>query len=763
MKRLIFIFAFLLGWATIAWAVAPAPLTKLCQIAALSNAEANRGLPVAFEATVTSYLKDNSTLYVQDDGVGIYVFPKTDAPLVAGDRVLVRGKTAGSFHPIVISESVVVLHHGSLPKPVPATFDDLIHSKYDCVMVKVRGVIRAADKELYSKVNGIELKVLLDGGYIPVYVDYNKDNSLENLLDAEVEIIGVAGADLDGKMQPVGIIINVPSPALVRIIKRANTDPWSLPVTPMDQVITGFHIIDRTKRVRVHGIITYYQPNKSVVLQDGKRSLWIMTQTYQPMLVGDIADATGFPEAHNGFLVLTRGEVKDSHVQAPISPLQTTRKELATSGHIIDLVSVEGIVVSEARGGTQDQYGLTADGQLFNAIYRHPTDNQLSLPMKQIPIGSKVHVTGICITEDSNPYDPDVGFDILMRSFDDITVVARPSLVNTHNLQLALGLLLLAVIAVGVWGWTLRRKVHTQTAALAKQIEDEAALERRAAQLEQRRSRILEDINGSRPLEEIIEQIAKMVCFGLNGVPCWCEISEGEILGVFPPNPHELRVIQMKIAGRSGSTLGTLYAGCDPHTQPDKREMVSLSVGVRLATLAIETRRLYSNLRRRSEFDLLTDIHNRFSLEKHLDARIAEARQVAGIFGLVYIDLDRFKQINDQYGHHIGDLYLQEVTLRMKQQLRSNDMLARLGGDEFAALVSVVRNRAEVEEIAQRLENCFDKPFAVGGYLLQGAASIGLALYPEDGATRDSLLSASDAAMYVVKNNRRKIAALVGS
>ena len=79
------------------------------------------------------------------------------------------------------------------------------------------------------------------------------------------------------------------------------------------------------------------------------------------------------------------------------------------------------------------------------------------------------------------------------------------------------------------------------------------------------------------------------------------------------------------------------------------------------------------------------------------------------------MDLDDFKQVNDMYGHHVGDLYLQEVSLRMKRQLRPGDMLARLGGDEFAVLVRCVRNRADVEEIAQRLERCFDAPFVRGG------------------------------------------------
>ena len=126
----------------------------------------------------------------------------------------------------------------------------------------------------------------------------------------------------------------------------------------------------------------------------------------------------------------------------------------------------------------------------------------------------------------------------------------------------------------------------------------------------------------------------------------------------------------------------------------------------------------------------------------------------------IYIDLDQFKQVNDLYGHKIGDWYLQEVAKRMKCQLRSVDILARIGGDEFAVLVPSVRNRADVEEIAERLERCFEKPFAVEGMTLQGASSVGIALYPENGKTRDSLFHTADTAMYSLKHSRRKVTSI---
>jgi diguanylate cyclase (GGDEF)-like protein len=278
------------------------------------------------------------------------------------------------------------------------------------------------------------------------------------------------------------------------------------------------------------------------------------------------------------------------------------------------------------------------------------------------------------------------------------------------------------------------------------------------ADLEQRRGRILEDINGSLPLAEIVEEIAELVSFRLDGVPCWCQITNGARLGNCPANLTGLRVVHEEIPARSGPPLGTLFAALDPLSKPKANESEAISLGAALATLAIETRKLYSDLLRRSEFDLLTDIHNRFSLEKRLDAQIEVARQNAGIFGLIYIDLDEFKQVNDVYGHHIGDIYLQEAARRMKQQLRSHDLLARLGGDEFAVLLPMVRNRADVEEICQRLEHSFEPLLMLEGNIVQGSASFGIALYPENGATRDSLLNVADAAMYESKARNKQLA-----
>jgi diguanylate cyclase (GGDEF)-like protein len=753
-KRLIPVIPIFLGWALAAAAATPGALTSLAAIHGLSNAEASQGLPVAFEATVTYYRGYEKTLFVQDGDTAIYVGYPTELKLVPGDRVQVRGKTQKSFNPIVTADSIKLVRHGALPKAETASFDQMIRAETDCKLVTVHGVVRTADLSLslVAPVHFMRLQLLTEGGYFSANVDGNDEAALENLLDAEVELTGVASEEFDSKMHQTGILIHVQSLSDIRIIKRADSTPWDLPATPMDRVITVFHRSDSTARVRVHGTITYYLPGSAVVLQDGDKSIWIATQTHSPLRVGDIADATGFPDNHDGFLNLEHGEVRDSLIPAPVTPLAETWETMSPKGydtpsHHDDLVSIEGRVVTEVREVSQDELVLSADGKLFSAIYRHP-DSPIS-SASAIPLGSDVRVTGICVLEHSNAFTPHVPFNILLRSYDDIAIIAPPSLINTRNLLLALGVLLIVVFIVIARGWALEHKVRRQTAAMSAQREAEAELERH-------RSRILEDINGSRALAEILEKITEMVSSELQGVHCWCEVTDGAKLGSVPAEPKGLRIISEEIPARTGPALGVLYAGLDPQTPPRDRETTALQNGIRLATLAIETRRLYSDLRRRSEFDLLTDIHNRFAMEKFMELQIDEARQSGRNLALIYIDLDKFKPINDTYGHHVGDLFLQEVAMRMSRQLLGSDMLARLGGDEFAALVSLHHSRSDLDRILARLESCFDDPFIVEGHLLHGAASIGYALFPQDGTNKDSLLSAADAAMYEVKKSKRR-------
>ncbi|HEX4309181.1 MAG TPA: diguanylate cyclase [Acidobacteriaceae bacterium] len=749
MKRLLSLFVLILGSSTALRASSPAPLTSLSAVHALTNAEASRHLPADFDATVTYFRAYEKTLFVQDGDAGIYVYSLADIRLQPGDRIRVRGTTQESFRPYVLADSITRLGQRTLPPPVHATFDDLIHARYDCRLATIRAQVRTADL-LNASTRNAYLQMQTDGGEIDAVLDTDDLRALRALLDAEVEVTGVASGRFDGKMQQTGVLLHVASLDGLRILHRASASPWSLPPTPMDAILTRYHVNDLTPRVRVEGTVTYYQPGSGLVLQQGTRSLWIATVTRDDLPIGEVVDATGIPAVQGGFLTLTHGEFRDRHIRAPLLPRAVQWDDLTRSRYIFDLISVQGRVIMQVREETQDQYVLWSEGRLFSAVLRHPAGTVFAvsappLPsMKNLPLGSTVEIVGICAVGDSNPFDPQVPFNLLMRTPSDIVILARPSPLNVRNLVILVGFLLLVVIAVGLRGWHIEHRVRHQTAALAN--------------IERRRGRILEDINGTRPVEEILHSITELLSSHLEGAPCWCRLADGSAIG-HPPSPQPpLRIVENQIRPSSGPSPGSLFVAFDPLAKPLSTEAEALSMTTELAALAIETRRVRSDLLRRSEYDLLTDMHNRFSLNTHFDSLIEEARLQDRLFGLIYIDLDGFKQINDVYGHQIGDRYLQEAAKRMKRQLRPDDWLARVGGDEFAVLVHQAGCRADVQEIALRIERCFDHPFSIAGCLLRASASWGIALYPEDGATRDQLLTSADSAMYEVKNARRPAA-----
>jgi len=735
------------------------PLDSLRAIHALSNAQASHQRPVSFEATVIYYRDYERTLFVQDGDIGIYVQPRKAVRLAPGDRVLVEGTTHESFMPFIAAANVTPIRHDVLPRPVTATYDRLIRADLDCRLVTVRATVRSADLVLSSDVPSISMQMRTDGGAIDAVLDSADISAVKRLLDSEIEFTGAVSGHFDGKMQVTGVLLHANSLSAIKVIAPASKDPWDLPLTRMDEILSAYRVNNTSQRVRVHGTITYYQPGSAVVLQNGSKSIWIMTHASEELKIGNQADAIGFPGLRDGFLTLMGGEIEDAQIGNPIKPRSVIWSELATSHYLFDLVSTEGVLVAENRGAAQDEYVLDSGGNLFSAIYRHPASRSMHPAppptMKRIAIGSRVRVTGVCLMGASNPFDSQVPFDILMRSTDDIVTIGAPSWFNVGNLIRVIGVLLAIVVLVAAWGWTLLAKLKRQTAAVTANSETIAKQERHNAQLETKRSRILEDINSSRPLPELIEAITEMVAFSLDCPFAWCEMIDGGSLGNAPGNPKGLRIIHLDVPARAGGSLGTLYAATEAGQPVQADEAAMLEAGVRLATLAIETRKLYKDLVYRSEFDLLTDIYNRFSLDRYLEEQIDRSRVEGSIFGLIYVDLDEFKQVNDFYGHHVGDLYLHEVSMRMKRQLRTGDMLARLGGDEFAALIPVTRSRSALEEVAQRLERCFDAPFAVEGYVLRGGASVGVAIYPDDGTTADSLLSAADAAMYVNKHTKR--------
>lgn len=169
------------------------------------------------------------------------------------------------------------------------------------------------------------------------------------------------------------------------------------------------------------------------------------------------------------------------------------------------------------------------------------------------------------------------------------------------------------------------------------------------------------------------------------------------------------------------------------------------------ATTALQNGRLVDQITHQAMHDQLTGLANRLQFTEELRRAINRARRSTKLVTILYLDLDRFKPVNDEFGHEVGDLVLMEVARRLDGCTRAADTVARLGGDEFAVLVTDHHSADETDQLCQRLGDAFAEPFTVAGHELKLSASIGRAVFPADADGADALLRRADTAMYSAK------------
>jgi len=175
----------------------------------------------------------------------------------------------------------------------------------------------------------------------------------------------------------------------------------------------------------------------------------------------------------------------------------------------------------------------------------------------------------------------------------------------------------------------------------------------------------------------------------------------------------------------------------------------------RLLAEVAERKRAETQLEHLAHHDPLTGLPNRLMFSQQLPRSIANAIRHTHQVGVLFIDLDRFKEVNDTLGHTVGDALLRLVGTRLTQHLRSGDLLARLGGDEFVCVLENLQTVHEASHVAEKLIACVEEPLQVGDHRLSISASIGISLFPQDGSSADDLLRAADTAMYQAKKHGR--------
>jgi diguanylate cyclase (GGDEF)-like protein len=166
-------------------------------------------------------------------------------------------------------------------------------------------------------------------------------------------------------------------------------------------------------------------------------------------------------------------------------------------------------------------------------------------------------------------------------------------------------------------------------------------------------------------------------------------------------------------------------------------------------------KQMEEEMRHMAHHDSLTGLPNRRLFTDILELELAHAERHGKKIALLFVDLDRFKEINDSLGHKIGDLLLREVASRLKGHVRKTDSIGRIGGDEFNIILTNFARVRDVSEMARKLVESIGEPYMISGHELKITSSIGVSIYPDDGKDADTLFRCSDAAMYAAKDSGR--------
>jgi diguanylate cyclase (GGDEF)-like protein/PAS domain S-box-containing protein len=205
---------------------------------------------------------------------------------------------------------------------------------------------------------------------------------------------------------------------------------------------------------------------------------------------------------------------------------------------------------------------------------------------------------------------------------------------------------------------------------------------------------------------------------------------------------------------KGGEILGAIYILEDVTVLKKAKDELIQANGM-LRTQMEEIRQLQSDLREQVIRDPLTGLHNRRYLDETLDRELARAKREAYQVAFVMIDVDCFKEINDDHGHDAGDVVLKNLARQLTRQTRASDLVCRLGGDEFVLVLPKV-NASDALKLAEQYRASFQESVAVlGGQEIRATLSLGVALFPDHGATSRGVIAAADRALYDSKKNGR--------
>ena len=459
------------------------PLTDALGVRSLTAAEASLRRPVRLRAVVTYYDGARGHFFVQDATAGVNVVLSTWPALRIGDVVEIAGTTdPGHFAPRVDGLSVRVVGHEPLPAPRPVEVMRMITGHEDSQLVEIRAIVRAVYPPMHYEGAGARLfvDVVSSGVRIPLFFPGPWKGPLpRHLVDAEVRVTAVGGAQFGANRQLVGALLYVPSIEHV-VVERPAPAPAALPVQPIGGLFRYTTVGGFEHRIRAEGVVTATMGGQFYVRDDSGAVAAIPTDTRPAVHVGDRVELAGFPETGSDVPILRDVIVLRTRPgDAPV-PVATSAGAVLRGGMDSQFVSIEARLVQDVASSSRRTLLLDQDGVLFTAEVPEAAASAALLTS-----GSTVRVSGICnvvVDERDSPRVPRA-FKLLLRSADDVVVLAAPSWWTLERLLWVVAVLSGTILAAFGWVAFLRRRVREQTAVIRERLEQEIALQARFREL----------------------------------------------------------------------------------------------------------------------------------------------------------------------------------------------------------------------------------------------------------------------------------------
>ncbi len=666
------------------------PLRTVAAVRSLTEAMADSAQPVKLSGIVTFDDSDWQQLFLQDSSGGIFVKYAGHPPISRGERVTISGLTnSGDYAPIVVAPKFLEHHPDTLPHPVAMTAKAW-SGVLDGVLVTAEGVIHSVE----GRQNPNHLTFDVYTAFGPVHVvaapEFGDMELLRRIEDSEVSVTGVGGVIFNARRQLIGLQIDVSKAADIRIIESGTKDPFQSSATPIDSLLRFSPTGRFGHRTRVTGTATMIGDG-FLYVQDHTGGTRVDADA-KGLRVGDFVDVVGYPSPEGYSPILKDATVRLQRHDQPLPAQKITAESIGDGRFDSELVSTEGTLVSVQNSPDSVTLVLQANGRTLDAIlYMATSSQQFVVPSK----GSRLRVTGICWVpvQDSTTYllltKARVPARLIIPSPADIRVLQASAWWNAQRAVLIVVALFLAVCASLAWIAVLGRHVQRQGQALQKAKDKNEAINK---------------------FISVIQEVSRNKRFTAR-VPV-----EGN---------NEICLLGTEF----NNMLSELYA----------RDLAKSEAESKLQHQALT--------------DDLTGLPNRRLLSDRLSQALEMAKRDRSIVALIYLDLDGFKLVNDSLGHTVGDMLLAEVSRRLQSRIRKSDTLARLGGDEFTVVLTHLKGGDEAALVAKSLLEVLSRSFLIENHDINISASIGIALFPENGADANELLQQADSAMYSAKRD----------